>query len=299
MGRCSAVGETVADPGYRVVDSLPLVLRMAFFMQRAGIRGGYRLQEMARARGWLDLLIRFRLPNGIGIDIPANSDSYDLGNIAGYEAALLELLARRVSELDEPVLLLDCGADIGLFSAHMVSSCSRIERVIAFEPNPRSFERLVRNLELLPVRAAAMNMAVADFNGTGELRHPPHDGDDHAAYLAPLAGGDVEVARIDDLGLPAGYRILMKIDVEGGELAAVQGALGTLSSSRQFNVVFEAHRAQVVRTGIDPLKILSLLEEVRPCSRMVAEDPGREIDPGRPFFEQFPGDVYNICVFSE
>lgn len=284
---------------YKATDSIPPILRLALFMQQKGIRGGYRLEEMARARGWLNYLVRFRLPNGVRIDIPADSESYRLGNILTYESSLFRLLAPRIMESDRPVLLLDCGADIGLFSAHMVSACARIKRLIAFEPNSRSFPLLQSNLKLLPVYSEARNMAVADFNGMGELRYPPHDSDDHAAFIVPSDEGGIQVVRIDDLDLPQGYRILMKIDVEGGELAVVNGARDVLSSCDRFVVVFEAHREQVRRTGIDPLKVVSFLETIRPCSRFVAEDPDREIDPERPFFEQFPGRVYNICVFSE
>ncbi len=287
------------QPRYRVTDSLPLVLKVAHFLQKKGVRGGCHLEETARAKGWLDVLVRFRLRSDVKIDIPAYADSYDLSEIHDYEHELIELVRSRISKSEKPVILLDCGADIGLLSALLVSVCDCIEKVIAFEPNPRSFHQLESNLKLLPVDANAKNVAVANFSGKGALQYPEHDSSDHAAFIAPSEDGDISVIKIDELELPTGRRILCKIDVEGGELAVVEGALKTLASSSEFAVVFEAHREQVNRAGIDPLEVLSLLDSIKKCEIIVAEVPGRVIDFSHPFFEQFPDRIYNICVFSK
>ncbi len=291
------MSEEISD--YRVVHSSPLILQLAHFLQHNGIRGGHFLEETARARGWLDVLVRFELSRNVRIDVPAFAGSYDLSNIHSYEHDLIGMLERRISHSPgKPLTLLDCGADIGLFSALLVASCDRIERVIAFEPNSRSFAFLERNLKMLPLPGEAHNRAVADFVGKGELRYPDHDKDDHAAFIVPAEGGEIEVTTIDRLGLPSGQRLLMKIDVEGGELAVVEGAQSTLASSSQFNVVFEAHRDQVGRTGIDPLTIVNFLNRISPCDVVVAEAPDTAVDLGRPFFDQFPNRIYNVCVFS-
>ncbi|HHS83915.1 MAG TPA: FkbM family methyltransferase [Gammaproteobacteria bacterium] len=284
---------------FKVTDSLPLILQIAHFLQHKGIKGGYHLEEVARTRGWLDVLVRFRLRRDVSIDIPAYADSYDLSNIPGYEHELIGLIHSHISKSEKPVLLLDCGADIGLLSALLVSACDCIDKVFAFEPNPRSFQRLERNLQLLPVDTEAKNVAVANFSGRGELRYPEHDSDDHAAFIVPVEQGDIPVVKIDELDLASGCRVLCKIDVEGGELAVIEGAQKTLSSSSEFTVVFEAHREQVKRTGIDPLKVVSLLNEFKKCKAVVAEEPDKVIDFDYPFFEQFPNRIYNICVFSE
>ncbi len=284
---------------YRVVESSPWLLRLAYLMQRKGIRGGYYLENTARSRGWFDVLVRTTLPRGIKIDIPAYKDAYDLSRIDEYERDLVQLLASRLGGQKSPLVLLDCGADLGLFSALLVSSCSRIRKVIAFEPNRGSFPLLKHNLEMLPLLAEAKNAAVADFNGRGELSYPPHDAHDHAAFIVPAEEGTIPVTRLDELKLPKDHAVVLKIDVEGGELSVIRGALEILSSCPGFTVVFEAHRDQVKRTGIDPMEIVSLLTGLRSCHVMVAEEPRIAPDVARPFFEQYPGRIYNICVFSE
>lgn len=284
---------------YRVVHTPPLILRIAYFLQKNGIRGGYYLEGKARSMGWFDVLVRVELARGVKIDIPAYTDSYHLDHVKQYEHKPVNLIQSHFSSSDQPVILLDCGADIGVLSALLVSTSDCIKKVIAFEPNARSFSRLAGNLNLLPVEAEAKNMAVANFSGMAELRHPDHDAGDHAAYIEPSAEGDIPVIKLDDLDLPEGYRLICKIDVEGGELAVLEGALKTLSSSEGYCVVFEAHRDQVKRTGIDPLKLVSLLGSIRPCKTVVAEAPDHEIDLNRPFFDQFQNRIYNICVFSD
>ncbi len=286
-------------PNYKVVNSPPWILRAAHFLQKKGIRGGHHLEATARSMGLLNVLVRIELSRDIRIDVPAYNDSYNLSDIRHYEYKLINLISSRISRTDEPFLLLDCGADIGLFSALLVSACDCIQEVIAFEPNARSYSRLTTNLELLPIKAEAKNMAVADFHGTGELRFPDHDSHNHAAFIIPSEQGDIQVIKIDELDLPDSHRILCKIDVEGGELAVVKGALKTLSASSEFAVIFEAHPEQVKRVGIDPLEVVSLLGSIRACKTVVAEAPEREIDFSRPFFQQFPERVHNICVFSE
>ncbi len=282
----------------RVVQTLPWVLQLAYSMQKNGIRGGYFLEAVARSKGWLNVLVRRELSRGVKVDIPAYEDSYDLDDVSNYERELIELLGSHLSGKDEPLLLLDCGADLGLFAALLVSSCERIQKVIAFEPNRRSFRLLEHNLNMLPMEAEARNAAVADFNGKGKLKYPPHDLHDHAAFIVSSECGDIPVVKLDDLGLPRNYHIVLKIDVEGGELAVIRGAMETLSSSPGFTVVFEAHRDQVRRTGIEPMEIVSLLQTIRPCQIKVAEEPDIRLDMSRPFFEQLQGRIYNICAFS-
>ena len=44
------------------------------------------------------------------------------------------------------VTLIDCGADVGVFSALVTTRCSNVKRLMAFEPNSGVFEVLRMNL---------------------------------------------------------------------------------------------------------------------------------------------------------
>lgn len=67
----------------------------------------------------------------------------------------------------------------------------------------------------------------------------------------------------------------MKIDVEGGELAAIRGAMRTISQSRTVIVALEAHPSVVRRTGVDPVHCLRLLSSFRPFHYYCSEGESR------------------------
>jgi FkbM family methyltransferase len=162
------------------------------------------------------------------------------------------------------------------------------------EPNPVAFEFLSRNAAGLPFPTRAIKAAAADFTGKGKLETSPTDLSDHARFLAPAGDGDLEVIRIDDLDLPPGGTIVMKVDVEGGELAVLKGAEQTLRAAVHWCVAFEAHREVVSRTGIDPCECIRFLASIGGVDARVAECPDIILDPARPYFDQVSEKITNV-----
>jgi FkbM family methyltransferase len=181
-------------------------------------------------------------------------------------------------------------------SARLVAHCRVIDRVIAFEPNAESYAHLALNMGRLPIPAQAIAAAVADFDGRGELQHPGHDPhSSHATFLVRNDAGSIPVRQVDSLDLGSGTDLILKIDVEGGELAVVRGARRTLQTARGFVVGFEAHPAHQARTGVDGVEVMRLLQGIRPCSFRVAERPDVRLSLDRPFFEQVvPEQICNV-----
>jgi len=268
-------------------------------MQRAGVRGGYRLENMLREKGRLDLCVRYALPNNVEIDIPIGERSYDLYEITHYESDSVKQIAPIISSYAVDFCLLDCGADIGLMSAKFVSAFPEIKKVISFEPNHISYQYLKKNLKLLKVESEALNMGVGNFNGAAELRVPDFDSHDHAAYVVPSENGDFKVTTIDDLDLESNKGMFLKIDVEGAELSVIQGAQDTIAATENVIILFEAHPKQVERTNVDPTKIIELACSISNFEIMIMEAPEEKIDLEQEFFEQFPNQVYNICLYSK
>jgi len=282
-----------------LVPRAPLVFTLAKWMQRLHIRGGHHLQRLARERGWLDVIIRYRLGPNVQLDVPLSLRGYDEQRVVHYERPAIAFVAALAARLPGPVTLLDCGADIGLISAHLVAACPNVQRVTAIEPNPDAFEYLARNLGLLPVQSEALHAAVSDFSGQAELRRSPDDPSDHAAFIVPAESGPIRVVRIDDLSVTEGHSLLLKADVEGEELAVIRGAALTLARARAFVVLFEAHPAPVQRKGIDPMEVVKFLQAIRSCEIHVTELPEVKLKADQPFFAQCPPTRhYNVCVAS-
>jgi len=128
--------------------------------------------------------------------------------------------------VDPTRISLDVGANLGLFSYFL----SRLSpKVIAFEPNPNPLRTLRqvadRNVEIVPI-------AIGNSDGPVTLTIPRNrkGWSSNGAGLGktPTGGRPVEIMcrRIDSLKLdPVGF---IKIDVEGHELAVLEGARETL-----------------------------------------------------------------------
>ena len=109
--------------------------------------------------------------------------------------------------------------------------------------------------------------------------------------------GDVGFQRIDDLDLDYEKILVIKVDVEGGEIDVIDGSLASLRRAQEFIVVFEANGRVFQRTQVDPITIIERVRSIRPCRFYVAEAPSVQIDLTRRFFDQFPsGHVFNVIV---
>lgn len=277
----------------------PWHFRLAKWMIRHRIPGGYHLVELGERIGWLNCLVRYRLSDRVSLDVPLNrrETQWAWPEITQYERPLVEMLANQIAELPGPVTWIDCGADIGALTALVAAQTPRIEEVIAIEPNRDVQDLLSRNLSLLPYPSRVVAAAVADFSGRGKLEHFPTLRSDHSRFLWPDEHGDIPVLRLDDLKIAPGKALAIKIDVEGGELAVLRGGQQLLAGAPAWVVAFEAHRQVCERSGIDPCECARVLKALGAEELMVAEAPEVQLDSQRPYFEQVALKVSNVvCV---
>lgn len=281
----------------------PWSFRLATFLNRHGIRGGYRLLDTAAALGWLDGLVRYELSRDVAILVPLarRENRWTREEVESYEWRPVALFCERLAALDAPVRLVDCGADIGLFAARVAARVPGLIEVAAFEPNAEAFAVLERNVALLGRPARARRAALGSFSGRGVLQSTERDRSAHAQFVvqAPADEGDFDVLRIDDLVLPRDAALGLKIDVEGDELEVLRGARRTLAEVPRFVIAFEAHREVCRRTGVDPCEALRWLAGLRPVEFVVSERRDLALDTARPFFEQVDAPpVCNLIVWS-
>jgi hypothetical protein len=139
---------------------------------------------------------------------------------------------------------------------------------------------------------------VADFVGRSRLVAPAYDRSEHAWYLERDDAGPIEVTTLDALGLqlPAESRLVLKLDLEGGEFAAVRGAQQTLRAASRWLVLLEAHPLVARRTGIDPVSVLCELGGLRAINVELAEMPDAVLHGMGSFFSQFGNRTVNLIV---
>jgi FkbM family methyltransferase len=219
---------------------------------------------------------------------------WDYWDVAEYEKKLIDCFCKAIAPL-ENVILFDCGADIGTFSALVCSRIQQVARIVAFEPNPDVQKFLQSNLSNLPITTEMVPKAVGSFTGCGRLRQPDYDPSDHARFLFP-GDGPIEVTTIDSRNVRGGD-VAIKLDIEGGELEALKGAADTIVSARHCVVTVEAHPNVARRTGQDPVECLQFLESLRPFRFIVAETGERPL-PSTRLLKNGQTEVWNVVGWS-
>jgi FkbM family methyltransferase len=282
--------------------SAPWYFRLGRYLSKHNIRGGDRIVIEERRHGLLDRLAAYQLENEVTLRVPLwrPCNSWDEEDVLGYEAQLVTTLSKAIGSLAGDVTLIDCGADIGILTAHLVSRCRNIRSVFAFEPNPAAYKVLEQNLGSLGFSAYPLRYAVSDFDGAGHLAVSDEDPSAHAMYLSEDPRGPIRVMKIDSLNIRPHEPCVIKIDVEGSEHEVVRGARQTIQGASDVIVAFEAHPRVVRRTKRDPIEVIrTLLATGRGFTFATDVEPCITLSPDRPFFTQLPPSrVYNVIARS-
>ncbi|MDT7524354.1 FkbM family methyltransferase [Rhodoferax sp. TBRC 17198] len=116
-------------------------------------------------------------------------------------------------------------------------------KVHCFEPNPQQAAMLQRNIDLNHLSNVVVNVAGL-WSRSGERMRL--DGFDSFANMVSVQDGSgFDTVAMDDYAQQQGRRIsLIQLDIEGAELAALQGAQQLLAHDKPY-VVFELHRTYV------------------------------------------------------
>lgn len=276
--------------------SVPYILfRSSRALVNRRVRGSFRLYRMLCRIG-VFRSFTYRA-GGTAFSVPVSNpdNAWVAEDVETYEGPVLDLMCAALERLPDPVLI-DCGADIGTFSALLVARLPRIREIVAIEPRPEVVPWLRRNMDALPAKTRVVVGAVSDFMGRGFMRHSPDDPSGHACFLAPDAAGNIEVITIDSLGLNSAC-VALKIDVEGAELQVLMGAYGLLTRAQDFVVVVEANREVAARTGVDPIEFLRFINSIRKCEFRIAET-GAGVDLSRSFLVQSPLKNSNVVAWT-
>jgi len=123
--------------------------------------------------------------------------------------------------------VLDIGANVGHYTMRMSELVGTMGRVIALEPVPDTFALLAANARLFAhANVSLLNVAASDRMAAVSIELPRFSDGLVNYYQARLTGDPAGLAvlalPVDALALPMTVR-LAKIDVEGHELAVLQG----------------------------------------------------------------------------
>ena len=231
--------------------------RLRARVERLGFRALYRFADLTYA---------------LGVSTPKRTVagtywSYEPTNPHGDDPGLAAL-----DRLPGDAVILDVGAHVGEHAIPLARGTDR--RVVAFEPNGESADRLARNVDRngLGDRIDRRRAGLGDANATLTFyrstftKCSAFDRDLATRWGASVAGREsVPVRRLDDLvegvggaaaGVTEGPRGVdpvpppdaIKVDVEGHEAAVLRGAAATLAAHRPLLVV-EVHGTESAAEG--------------------------------------------------
>lgn len=152
----------------------------------------------------------------------------------------------------------DGGANSGGWSDEMRLM---FERVHAFEPAPDQCEKMRKRFRSASEVGPGSNVtiheaALLDRSGLCTLHHPPKRSASTAAFVRATPDGTIRAVALDDLGL--GRVGLLKLDLEGAEYLALQGARRTIKRCRPVLIVEVCKHGK--RYGIRAEQTIALIE---------------------------------------
>lgn len=175
--------------------------------------------------------------------------AFPLGD--GYWSLLLDRSFRYEHEIDRILkavadvdyTFVDCGANFGFWSVLTTSPHYGSHPAIAIEASHSNYQKLVRNAGLNGRRFQTLHRAIGAAPGRAWLHGSKHEAFSIRGSDDDDAGEFVEVITLDDLLdediIRAGQRLIVKLDVEGMEIAAIKSGQRLLE--REVMLVVEDH----------------------------------------------------------
>jgi FkbM family methyltransferase len=170
---------------------------------------------------------------------------------------------------------LDIGAHMGYHSCIMASK-ARAGRVVALEPDPRSYKLLTENVNINWLEAVVRTECIAASDQPGNLtlhRLRNRSVNTSISQLSTAEAKENNVESAESLVAPAttvdavvarygGTLNLMKIDVEGAELLVLRGARATIKANPQLRILMEWSPSQLARAGQGTEGLLNEIESL-------------------------------------
>jgi methyltransferase, FkbM family len=159
-------------------------------------------------------------------------------------------------------VVVDAGANIGIYSEFLARRVGPTGLVNSFEPSPENFERLqcaTRKLSNVRVCQAA----VGERSGRSTLYLSDKLNVDHRTYMTEgdsRSGVPIDIVALDDYFKPGQRVDLIKMDIQGYELHALRGANRVLEDNSTAKLLLELWPYGLKKAGANWLELIDALQ---------------------------------------
>jgi FkbM family methyltransferase len=159
-------------------------------------------------------------------------------------------------------IVVDAGANIGIYS-EFLSRCVGPNGVVhSFEPSPDNFVRL-RSATRKLSNVRTHRMVVGEHSGETMLYVSDKLNVDHRSYATELdtrCAVQIGMVALDDYFKPGERVDLLKLDIQGYELHALQGAKRIISENQEIKLLLEFWPYGLKQAGVNWNALIEMLE---------------------------------------
>lgn len=180
-----------------------------------------------------------------------------------YEISEIQFMSR---VLAPGQVVIDVGANVGLYTALAGLAVGPSGRVIACEPDSESFRHLQQTVKANALENVDLvNAAVSDKIGMARLYVSPHNRGDNRLYPSGnmTTYADVETVRLDHFLRARNIDVIdvVKVDVQGYEGHVLESLWEPIKRSKAIKMLIEFWPDGLRQAGTDPVQMLKRLEE--------------------------------------
>ncbi len=169
--------------------------------------------------------------------------------------------------LEKNDFVVDVGANFGWYTTLFSKHIEPEGRVIAYEPAPDPYEKLISNIKLNDMESSVVvkKSCAGDVAGTIYLEQGTAGESGLAHVVEKKADSTIEVPVVrldDDLSDVIGKIAYIKIDVEGFELSTLKGATKMLEAPNQPIIQIELNPEALERAGTSRADVVQFLKSL-------------------------------------
>jgi len=209
----------------------------------------------------------------------------DLFKIISLKGVWEEAETQFVKEtIKEGEIVLDVGAHIGYYTLLFSKLVSSKGKVFAFEPSPKNFSLLKKNVEINGYQNVELiNKAVSDKTGKTKLFLSEKNSGDNRIFDDGENPRSLDITEItlDDFFKDNKYQnliSLIKMDIQGAEGKAIMGMKNLLIKNKKLKLITEFWPYGLVKSGTNPNQLLLELSNLGFIPTIISKK-GKKLQP--------------------